>query len=314
MERRLHRHQPHYRRCGMTFGSVISVAVLILAAVIFAPQGVKFEHYSQLPTLLVPVFGYWGFWLVLASVGIACLGAAMEITLEIAYFTAQGFGWNWSENQPPIDEARFSAVYTLTIILGAISVARWTRSLEADDLLDGVDCRNLAGFDRAVSFSNERLQLRANLPQRLVLERSGDTDHRSCVCPGRSDDPFADFWRRMMDLVRDCLDKRIEDRKHRPMGRVDGIVLELEPDRPPRVAYIELGAKTLMDRLSVRLGNAIARRLSLRGIESEPYRIPWSKLHVGVNVVEADVEAEKTPALEWELWLRKKVIGRIPGA
>jgi hypothetical protein len=33
--------------------------------------GIKFEHYSQLPTLLVPVFGYWGFWLVVASVGIA---------------------------------------------------------------------------------------------------------------------------------------------------------------------------------------------------------------------------------------------------
>jgi len=106
---------------GMTFGSVISIAVLILAAMIFAPQGVKFEHYSQLPALLTPVFGYWGFWLIVASVGIACLGAAMEITLEIAYLTAQGFGWNWSENQHPSAEARFSAVYTITIILGALS-------------------------------------------------------------------------------------------------------------------------------------------------------------------------------------------------
>ena len=106
---------------GMSFGSVISIGVLILAAMIFAPQGVKFEHYSQLPTLLTPVFGYWGFWLVVASVGIACMGAAMEITLELAYFTAQGFGWNWSENQRPLDEARFSFAYTLTIILGALS-------------------------------------------------------------------------------------------------------------------------------------------------------------------------------------------------
>jgi hypothetical protein len=44
------------------------------------------------------------------------------------------------------------------------------------------------------------------------------------------------------------------------------------------------------------------------------YRIPMSKIRVGLNTVTADVEAEKTPALEWELWLRKKVIGRIPGA
>lgn len=105
---------------GMTFGSIISISVLILAAMIFAPQGVKFEHYSQLPDLLVPVFGYWGYWLLVASVGIACLGAALEITLEIAYFTAQGFGWNWSENQRPRDEARFAAAYTLTLILAAL--------------------------------------------------------------------------------------------------------------------------------------------------------------------------------------------------
>jgi len=105
---------------GMTFGSVISISVLILAAMIFAPLGVKLEHYSQLPDLLIPVFGYWGYWLLVASVGIACLGAALEITLEIAYFTAQGFGWNWSENQRPKDEARFAAAYTLTIILAAL--------------------------------------------------------------------------------------------------------------------------------------------------------------------------------------------------
>jgi Mn2+/Fe2+ NRAMP family transporter len=105
---------------GMTFGSVISIAVLILAAMIFAPKGIKIEHYSQLPMLLIPVFGKWGLWLLVASLGIACLGAAMEITLEIAYLTAQGFGWNWSENQHPSAEARFSSVYTITIVLAAL--------------------------------------------------------------------------------------------------------------------------------------------------------------------------------------------------
>lgn len=107
---------------GMTFGSLISIAVLILAAMIFAPRGMKIEHYSQLPELLIPVFGHKGFWLLVASLGIACLGAALEITLQIAYLTAQGFGWNWSENQRPLDEARFSFVYTIVLILGALIV------------------------------------------------------------------------------------------------------------------------------------------------------------------------------------------------
>jgi Mn2+/Fe2+ NRAMP family transporter len=105
---------------GMSFGSVISIAVLILAAMIFAPQGMKVEHYTQLPTLLEPVFGYWGFWLLVASLGIACFGATLEITLELAYLTAQGFGWNWSENQRPIAEARFSSAYTVIIILATL--------------------------------------------------------------------------------------------------------------------------------------------------------------------------------------------------
>jgi hypothetical protein len=117
-----------------------------------------------------------------------------------------------------------------------------------------------------------------------------------------------------MDLIRDCLDKPIDDRAKRRMGRVDGIILDIEPGRPPRVAYVELGVKTLVNRLSSRIGNAIVHVLKSRHIETEPYRIPWSKIKVGLNEVRADVEAEKTPALEWELWLRKKVIGRIPGA
>ena len=117
-----------------------------------------------------------------------------------------------------------------------------------------------------------------------------------------------------MNLIRDCLDKRVDDRGKRRMGRVDGIVLEIEPGRPPRVAYVELGVKTLMNRLSSRLGNAISHLMESRHIESAPYRIAWGKIQVGLNEVRADVEAEKTPALEWEWWLRKKVIGRSPGA
>jgi Mn2+/Fe2+ NRAMP family transporter len=124
---------------GMSFGSLISVAVLVLAAMLLLPQGVKVEHYSQLPLLLIPVFGKTGFWLFVASLGIACLGAALEITLEIAYLAAQGFGWNWSENQRPLDEARFSLVYTGTILLAMLVV------------LIGIDPLKLTVFSMALT-------------------------------------------------------------------------------------------------------------------------------------------------------------------
>jgi hypothetical protein len=117
-----------------------------------------------------------------------------------------------------------------------------------------------------------------------------------------------------MDLMRDCLDKLLEDSSKRRMGRVDGIILDIEDGRQPHVAYVEVGVKTLLNRVSTRLANVVARWLRKVGIPTDPYRIAWGKVRVGLNKVEADVEAEKTPALEWELWLRKKVIGRIPGA
>jgi Mn2+/Fe2+ NRAMP family transporter len=107
---------------GMGFGTLISVAVLVLAALVFLPRGIQVEHYSQLALILRDAFGRWGFWLLLASLAIACLGAAMEITLQLSYMVAQGFGWNWSKNQRPNDEARFSLTYTVFIILGALLV------------------------------------------------------------------------------------------------------------------------------------------------------------------------------------------------
>lgn len=117
-----------------------------------------------------------------------------------------------------------------------------------------------------------------------------------------------------MDLIRECLDQQIYDRKKRRMGRVDGIILELEPHRAPRVAYVEAGAVTLMDRVSPWLRNRLLRLMKRFGIQTDRYQIPWGKIRVGLNEIEADVDAEKSLALELELWLRKKVIGKIPGA
>ena len=46
-----------------------------------------------------------------------------------------------------------------------------------------------------------------------------------------------------MDLVRDLLDRQLTDRSGRNLGRVDGVVLELRANRPPRVRLIVWRAK-----------------------------------------------------------------------
>jgi Mn2+/Fe2+ NRAMP family transporter len=107
---------------GMGFGGTLSIAVLILGAVIFHPSGTSVEHYQQLPQLVTPLLGRRGFWLVVASLGIACLGATLEIALALAYLVAQGFGWNWGENLKPRDDARFSLLFTILIVVAALPV------------------------------------------------------------------------------------------------------------------------------------------------------------------------------------------------
>ena len=108
---------------GMSFGGVLSAAVLIIAALVFLPRGLQVDRYEQAGLLLPPVLGHTGFVLFLASLGVACFGATTEITLAMAYLLAQGLGWDWSENGKPKQNARFSLTYTVTILLAGVVMA-----------------------------------------------------------------------------------------------------------------------------------------------------------------------------------------------
>ena len=107
---------------GMTFGGVLSIAVLILAAVLFHPVGKDVDQFQDLAKLVTPILGRPGFWLFVASLGIACLGATLEIALSLAYLAAQGLGWKWSEDLQPKDDSRFSLTYTVVIAAAALFV------------------------------------------------------------------------------------------------------------------------------------------------------------------------------------------------
>ena len=107
---------------GMSFGGLISMAVIVVAALALKPAGIRVEDYEQAALMLVPAFGGWGFYLFVASLAIACFGAALELSLASAYSVAQAFGWNWGENLKPRQAARFSTAYTLFIALAALIV------------------------------------------------------------------------------------------------------------------------------------------------------------------------------------------------
>jgi len=114
-----------------------------------------------------------------------------------------------------------------------------------------------------------------------------------------------------VELGRAVLDQQVIDVHDQPMGKVDGVVLELHPGGQARVAAVVVGGTSALWRIHRGLARWAERKL---GGEGHPARIPWSRvLRVGVDV-KVDVESKRSPALRWERWVRDRIIGRIPGA
>jgi Mn2+/Fe2+ NRAMP family transporter len=107
---------------GMGFGSVVSMGVLVTAALTLG--GVRIESFSQAAEMFRPVFGSWAVPLFALALGVGCLGAATEITLNGGSLLAQVFGWQWGANRKRREAARFSI--TATLLLAAASLLALT--------------------------------------------------------------------------------------------------------------------------------------------------------------------------------------------
>ena len=107
---------------GMSFGCVLCIAVMIVAALVLQPAGIQPDRFEQLGLLLTGPLGRWGFYLFAATLLVSCLGAALELSLATAYSFAQGLGWNWGESVRPRDAARFSLTYTIMIAAGTLLI------------------------------------------------------------------------------------------------------------------------------------------------------------------------------------------------
>jgi hypothetical protein len=110
-----------------------------------------------------------------------------------------------------------------------------------------------------------------------------------------------------MNLIREVLDNQLVDRNRRRLGKIDGIVAEFRPGRPPRLKCIETGWSAKARRIHPRLAEWIRRWASA------PFRIEWKAIRdVGVDV-EVALEARETPLLRTENRLRR-FLTRIPGS
>jgi sporulation protein YlmC with PRC-barrel domain len=118
-----------------------------------------------------------------------------------------------------------------------------------------------------------------------------------------------------MRLGQALLDQQVVDRQDKLMGKVDGIVLELRPGRPPKVARLVIGGGTAAHRVHPRWGAWVVRWRRRWGPKNdEPLQVPWSRVRkIGVDV-KVDLDAERTAALAWEHWIRDHIIAHVPGA
>jgi Mn2+/Fe2+ NRAMP family transporter len=103
---------------GNMFGSLVSMGILVTSAMVIQPLHIKVESYEQASLMFVPVFGRWGVALFALSLAIGCIGAALEIALNMGYVLSQVFGWSWSANRPRGENARFTCAFTVVLIVG----------------------------------------------------------------------------------------------------------------------------------------------------------------------------------------------------
>jgi Mn2+/Fe2+ NRAMP family transporter len=105
---------------GMGFGSIVSMGVLVTAAVVLGPLHIRVDSYEQAALMFVPVFGRWAVTLFACSLGVGCFGAAVEIALNAGYVLAQSFGWTWGVDKPRRDAARFCAAFTTVLLVSIV--------------------------------------------------------------------------------------------------------------------------------------------------------------------------------------------------
>ena len=118
-----------------------------------------------------------------------------------------------------------------------------------------------------------------------------------------------------MRIVRDLLDNQILDCYGKPLGRVDGIVLELRDGLPPRVVAVRSGSAVLARRFGASLERLVRWLIRLLHLPAAvDARIEWDDIrYIGIDVKTNEM-AETSDLFRSERSVRQRIIRRIAGA
>jgi Mn2+/Fe2+ NRAMP family transporter len=143
---------------GMALGTLLSIAIVALAAQLFAPAAVAPQIPGSVALQPAMAFGKQGLLVGLLGMLFAVAGAAVETCMANAYSVAQFFGWEWGRHAKPWEAPRFTIAWILAMLLALAIV------------LTGVDVMNLV--DYAIVFSIVVLPL-TYLPLMLLATDKG---------------------------------------------------------------------------------------------------------------------------------------------
>src|SRR5579883_1917753 len=104
---------------GMGFGSIGSMALVFLGAMVLQPLNMQAGTLGEIGLAMAKPLGILGSYLFAVALFSTCLGAALEVILAVSYNVAQGFGWEWGQNQNPVQTARY---YTFMIVFLLVAV------------------------------------------------------------------------------------------------------------------------------------------------------------------------------------------------
>src|SRR5436309_61255 len=102
---------------GMSFGSIGSIALIFLGAMVLQPLNMRASTLGELGLSMAKALGPFGALLFAVALFATCLGAALEVVLGVSYNIAQGFGWEWGEDKKPVEAARFNLVLIIFLLV-----------------------------------------------------------------------------------------------------------------------------------------------------------------------------------------------------
>ena len=119
---------------GSILGSLLTVGLLALGALVFLPRGIFPEILST--TTMAGAFPFAKKALVLALIGtLACIsGAAVETALSGAYNVCQFFNLNWGKNQPIKSVRVYTASWLAMFLIALIIALTGVRPLQLVDV------------------------------------------------------------------------------------------------------------------------------------------------------------------------------------